>query len=264
MLQMYWDRELAKSAQNWANLCKYHKSPLRSNNMIGENMYMSMSLKGESDANEMHWNNIIKYWYKQIKHFTKELVDSFTDDYRIEQVSQMIWNKTLVIGCGYAFYRDFGQINKLYVCHYRPPGNTPNQPVYELGPAASNCPNGTRESSRFPGICCQNNFCDEDFYQYNSTNNTSLNQTNNNETNNNSNQNQTNTNNDTQNIANATNNTQNQNQLNSNTTSNNTDQNQQNNNNNSSADNSTQNTSNASINNRNKANKLKNNNNKKK
>lgn len=67
---------------------------------------------------------------------------------------QMVWAETSEVGCGAAYHGpcagSFPEC-KTYCCNYGPAGNILTRPIYEEGPAASNCPNG--KSEKYEGLC---------------------------------------------------------------------------------------------------------------
>ena len=70
---------------------------------------------------------------------------------KILNIFQIVWASTYEVGCGAVTYHEEKLFKKIYVCNYGKAGNMQNSEMYEVGPTASNCPNGV--SKEYPGLC---------------------------------------------------------------------------------------------------------------
>uniref|UniRef100_A0A0N4U5H4 ShKT domain-containing protein n=1 Tax=Dracunculus medinensis TaxID=318479 RepID=A0A0N4U5H4_DRAME len=121
--KLKWDCELERTAQKWAELCQWRHSDESFRNHKGENLY------------------------KVNQNFPVNRIGIF----------KMAWFETYKIGCGMKTdcidYSNPLLKHMLYVvCHYDPPGNTLNEPIYEVGKPCSKC-------KRYPRSKCEKNLC---------------------------------------------------------------------------------------------------------
>jgi len=167
MYQIYWDEQIARNAQKWANNCKYKESPdeyrKKGDMVLGENVFRTLTTDTVVNLDLMDWDAATNDWYSQIGKYPKILVDKINfDGPPISSFSQLIWSKSYLIGCGYCGYVADGQLTKIYVCQYGPKGNNTGEPNYKSGIPATKCENNTFNSKGFPGLCCRKDFCDTD------------------------------------------------------------------------------------------------------
>merc|ERR1712080_673088 len=82
-----------------------------------------------------------------------QTIGSYQFNFKDGHYTQIVWADMHNIGCGYSQFKD-GQYNTgLYVCNYGPAGNILTYPVYTTGEPCSECPDGTRCSSQYAGLC---------------------------------------------------------------------------------------------------------------
>lgn len=70
--------------------------------------------------------------------------------------TQLIWAKTLYVGCGISMYKDVEKPNmylKFFVCNYGPRGNVVGESVYQKGPPCSKCSQGCSQDDRYKSLC---------------------------------------------------------------------------------------------------------------
>ena len=67
--------------------------------------------------------------------------------------TQVVWADTYKVGCGFSQYKQNDFNMGLYVCNYGPGGNVIGAPLYKVGTACSDCPEGTTCSTTFKGLC---------------------------------------------------------------------------------------------------------------
>jgi hypothetical protein len=171
MLQMYWSKEIAKKARNWANNCKFEHSPgdfrKLSEFSAGENLYVTMQ---SGKFQSMDWKKAISSWYDEIKDFPSDRVKKFNSGGpMIGHFTQVIWAKTYLIGCGFAQYKEDGWYKGLYVCQYGPAGNMLDSEIYQTSAKKGcSCPKDCSCSNKsFPGLCCPNSKCTKKSLTYN-------------------------------------------------------------------------------------------------
>lgn len=78
----------------------------------------------------------------------------------LKHYSQVVYDNSYAVGCGYNFFTYNAAVPDLqyhiYVCKYGPAGITvdieelPGQPIYKIGPAATACSSGTKPND---GLC---------------------------------------------------------------------------------------------------------------
>jgi cysteine-rich secretory family protein len=128
-----WSRELAKSAQDWANKCtpdpqdpgRFAHSP-EAFNRYGENMYWTTSSTDTGATNAVNW------WYEEVNRGRYDFTNPYAsfiagDGDRTKEVrhfTQVVWRDTKEIGCAVGLCTKPGEpTRQLWVCQYGPPGN---------------------------------------------------------------------------------------------------------------------------------------------
>jgi hypothetical protein len=171
MSKIFWNKELEKIAQNWANRlveeCKFEHNPIRKFDSmnkeiaLGENLYISSTTKkvtkdnmGKAfiDANNSWWNEKDDFNVEEFSSFKSsslKVVGHFT---------QMAWAETVAIGCGYALYKDDKfTSNEIVVCNYIKSGNYKGKPIYLAGKPCTKCLIGNCNTN-LPGLCGGNGY----------------------------------------------------------------------------------------------------------
>jgi len=115
-----WSDSLAKSAQDWANKLAKRKRMDHSNN--AENLFMNGSRQSS-------YTDVVEAWGSEKQNFVFGTFPNISKTRKWEDVghyAQIIWRKTLWVGCGMATDGKFDYV----VCHYNAKGNVPGQSVY--------------------------------------------------------------------------------------------------------------------------------------
>ncbi|XP_049792275.1 venom allergen 3-like [Schistocerca nitens] len=164
MRQMYWDDELASTAQRWADRCdsfyttRPHDECRDSPRFpVGQNVVTTAyNFPLPKDVRSR-----VREWYNEIDDFDPSWVSSFSfqpvEDRPTAHYTQLVWGWTYLLGCGRAVFHELingelWMVERL-VCNYGPSGNFLGLPLYEEGDPCSRCPNGTRCSDAYPGLC---------------------------------------------------------------------------------------------------------------
>ncbi|XP_037800286.1 CRISP/Allergen/PR-1-like [Penaeus monodon] len=158
MVELVWNQELADVAQAWCNTCpSTHdcndcRRVFSIDGFVGQNLYWHFAFQSDQV-----WSQALKAFYDEVKFVPKILVDKYLTVPTagpIGHYTQMVWAETREMGCGAAYHGpcagSFPEC-KTYCCNYGPAGNILTRPIYEQGPAASNCPNG--KSGNYDGLC---------------------------------------------------------------------------------------------------------------
>jgi len=110
--EMYWDEELAASAQAWADGCRFEHS------QSGENLYASTGPIDACDAVESWASEAAYYDYGSGNCADGEICGHYT---------QIVWRDTVELGCAVAECPSlppvFDEEGLFWVCHYNPSGN---------------------------------------------------------------------------------------------------------------------------------------------
>lgn len=71
--------------------------------------------------------------------------------------TQVAWAETYLVGAGFVLFHDSSNrqwpYKKMYVINYGPAGNMQSAAMYRIGQPASQCPPGTEEDVKYPGLC---------------------------------------------------------------------------------------------------------------
>lgn len=120
--ELMWDDDMAATAQAYANTCPCGKSPTTSRPGSSESIAWS---KQGLLANS---SELVQFWYDESSDY-----DSYEDggsspgSKGFFHFTQMVWKGTRAIGCGYRYgcpTPEHGLGGHIWVCHYRPGGNT--------------------------------------------------------------------------------------------------------------------------------------------
>jgi hypothetical protein len=165
MLQMYWDDELAKKAQEHADKCKFQHSDksfrkIKKFEYVGENLFTTL----ESEKfPTIDWGKAIDAWFNEYKDFKiKNVITNYNFDSKTAHFSQVVWANTYKIGCGVSHYLSKnGWYTSLYVCQYGPGGNIWKKTIYKPSNVKKcSCPIGTDcKNQIFKGLCCPEKAC---------------------------------------------------------------------------------------------------------
>ncbi|XP_066478481.1 cysteine-rich venom protein-like [Tiliqua scincoides] len=133
MQKLAWNGKAAKNAQSWAEKCVFKHSPPAARTVdgigCGENIFMSTAFTS--------WPNVIQSWADEKKNFKYGTGPKFPGAV-IGHYTQLIWAKTVQLGCGSAKCSGF----YLNVCQYCPAGNILGQMAtpYAAGSSCGDCP----------------------------------------------------------------------------------------------------------------------------
>ncbi|PSN37301.1 hypothetical protein C0J52_20814 [Blattella germanica] len=166
MNRLKWDDELSRVAQRWADQCDFKHDTCRNVDRfgwVGQNLYKEALWKsnGVDPDNVQHWDVAIKAFYEEVVDLNNKNIDKFNSYSSRNQTghyTQLVWGKTLLVGCGFISYWEWRDgkdwYNKYYACNYAPGGNVIAQKVYEKGKACSKCP---------PDTICRDGLCTANF-----------------------------------------------------------------------------------------------------
>ncbi|XP_077534507.1 venom allergen 5-like [Haemaphysalis longicornis] len=162
--ELLWDEELAEVAQAHAELCtdtqgvgKLEHDIDRSTTTflkVGQNLAGSAS----SAINPVDWDDSVKTWFNEYTNYPPNRVAAYDQSgisKAIGHFTQVIWERSRYVGCGYLQYYVPNSIYKdvkLYTCNYGPAGNSLGLPVYQEGRTCSACPQPTT-CNQSSGLC---------------------------------------------------------------------------------------------------------------
>ncbi|CAH0554407.1 unnamed protein product [Brassicogethes aeneus] len=174
MQMMSYDLELERMAQCHANECKTSKKNGHDKcrktskfTSVGQNIHKVSGIELFDHWLYPNYTENFKNWYNEIKFtdasnykkYTKKRKSGF-EKKQIGHFTQFIWAKSYKIGCARAIKETNEKKLKyvmLFVCNYGPGGNTNNKPVFIEGPTCSNCPEDTKRSEKYSGLCQEKN-----------------------------------------------------------------------------------------------------------
>ncbi|CAH1179748.1 unnamed protein product [Phaedon cochleariae] len=161
MRALSYNKELEFIAQCWVNECRgnplVHDSCRRTSNYswVGQNL----AIVSDSTANfdEMTFIlDLIQAWFDEVNVFDPSWASDGSWHHQTGHYTQMVWADTTEVGCAITRYSSYANgmqwHNLLLGCDYGRGGNIVGQPVYLVGPPASNCGSLGR-NSRYPGLC---------------------------------------------------------------------------------------------------------------
>ncbi|XP_017768122.1 PREDICTED: venom allergen 3-like [Nicrophorus vespilloides] len=195
MRAMVWNEELAGIAERWASQCVYGYDICRD---LGECYYyyyhrirFSQKLdipclekfpvgqnvaKGTySTSNE---TELVNHWFLEHRNFDASLVAKYkiTKRKKNRHYTQLVWADSYLLGCARAIFQQSNGSSVAYkehlVCNYGPTGNIPDQPVYRIGKACSECQQGTTCSTEYSALCAAE--LNDDLYDYLASDRTKL------------------------------------------------------------------------------------------
>ncbi|GIL67279.1 hypothetical protein Vafri_20710 [Volvox africanus] len=134
-----WSVILAESATAYAQQLARQGCPLTHSpdNDIGENLLVSQRVPKPDNTCGM----AAQAWYGEVQDYEFNTSRPFRDNWPkgIGHFTQMIWRNTMYLGCGVAVADQNYEIMpgrmarggcKIIVCHYKTPGNTPNDAAF--------------------------------------------------------------------------------------------------------------------------------------
>jgi hypothetical protein len=139
---MFWDPELAAAAATYAGQCVWAHSSDRVN--TGENLYASTSLSSDIE-------DAVAAWADEQRYFNLS-TNSCTTGYQCGHYTQLVWQDSLLVGCGDAVCSPLRESNgttlfssgRYQVCRYATAGNiVGNRPYDTQGEDASLVPSFT-------------------------------------------------------------------------------------------------------------------------
>ncbi|XP_044259212.1 venom allergen 3-like isoform X2 [Tribolium madens] len=122
-----WDDDLASEAQKISESCVEKHVPVKDDRFsVGQNLASHWNSNGPN--NDSYAERFFMNWYEEYAKFNypKFSIDS-------GHYTQVIWDKTQYVGCGYTYYRKNPKdpFRKFLVCNYGPGGNVLGVPPYE-------------------------------------------------------------------------------------------------------------------------------------
>lgn len=159
MRELVWNDQLAEVAEAWAKQCKQGHDQTADRKICSGKYFVGQNLHfyyGPSPV--VDWENAVNAWYKEVADLPNEIAGSYRSllPIKIGHYTQVVWADTAEIGCGIVHYEieysgRFFPEAKLYACNYGQAGNVVTFPIYQQGPAASQCPDGVSEN--YPDLC---------------------------------------------------------------------------------------------------------------
>ncbi|KAK9687687.1 Cysteine-rich secretory protein family [Popillia japonica] len=124
---MKWDAALARTAQEIANTCDFKHQVVvdpRWRYKVGQNLFRKEQIFRKSQRG--NWTRAVEAWFNEHRLYRYGRIN--TDYEETGHYTQLVWDKSYLIGCGFASYDNdnedsFYDVAELYVCHYGPPGN---------------------------------------------------------------------------------------------------------------------------------------------
>lgn len=139
--ELVWSDELAEVAQDWANNLVSEENcgtiSHRPNGMYGENIALQGSFGG---LNWLTGPIAVEMWVAEVECYTYGTIGQTEqcDPACIGELNssgcghytQVVWDSTTAVGCGYGSCEDGGTTIEVIVCNYDPPGNYIGQTPY--------------------------------------------------------------------------------------------------------------------------------------
>ncbi|XP_054927235.2 venom allergen 5-like isoform X1 [Dermacentor andersoni] len=147
MLEMEWDDDLARVAQAHADLCTNQPS-CSSCMRIEKFPYVgrsSCTIRTDYEHHSSDWEECIGSMFDESHRIPIARSSTPLSTIRgAESFTQLAWATTWKVGCGFTSYPSHSfRFEMRYTCAYGPGGNIMGQEVYKVGPACSDCPEGT-------------------------------------------------------------------------------------------------------------------------
>jgi hypothetical protein len=167
---IFWDDNLAKSAQTVANKCLFEHSTDKERTITNPNMKLgeNLFLRKTSGKEAIDFTIPIKQWFKEIYNMNVDLIKNFQPGGPdINEFSQMINAKTYLIGCAVSVFQENSKFDQLYVCHYGHAGNQVGKPVYNVSEKLE-CKCLTAyicDHPEYRGLCCNGENCKKEIYR---------------------------------------------------------------------------------------------------
>jgi len=155
MMKMEWSDELAATAQQWADTCKWEHNPDRSRNSpsftyVGENKYIN--------TGGIKFWRMVRFWYREMDDWIFKA--KICSGRICTHGTQVVWHNSNHVGCGFKYCPSFiglrsGWEGYYHVCNYGEGGNYAGENPYTEGPACTNCPSSAPYCDN--GLCTKEN-----------------------------------------------------------------------------------------------------------
>jgi hypothetical protein len=148
MRLMQWHDGIAKTASDWANVCKWEHGWVRpfpesvTYENLGQNLWKGSRLNPEGSVNA---------WHSEIDYYTYT-TRACQQGKMCGHYTQVTWSTSYEMGCGYKKCETF----TIIACNYGPPGNYKGVFPFQInGPPCSRCLTGTGwcDSDGNDGLC---------------------------------------------------------------------------------------------------------------
>jgi len=157
MVKMYWDDDIAKVAQAWADGCQFahdDNGDRQSNTGLGISIGQNLAWAWSSMQTEADWvGSAVGQWHNEVNWFA--FGSGSTNGEDVGHYTQLVWADSIAVGCGYRGGCQTGE--HLYVCNYA-------YQQYNSQTSSVNVPYDKVESrsacSACPDFCDNNNLCD--------------------------------------------------------------------------------------------------------
>merc|ERR1712168_1265105 len=137
MPDLKWDKDLATVAQRWMDQCGFGHDTNRVvehfPDYVGQNIYMFPHPESGKSPRKDRWRKTVELWYSEYKDFFPacSLTNYHMNCAYVGHFTQVVWQKTTHVGCGFTSFMHGGYPTTYVGCNYGPGGNFDNQPVYE-------------------------------------------------------------------------------------------------------------------------------------
>jgi hypothetical protein len=162
--ELVWDDGLAALAQSYAHTLVTNCQGMVHNEnrkltgfaTVGENLYMNYNTQAMTTYDvSKSLLSASEAWYEEVKAMNTGIVAKVasTPVGVTGHYVQQVWWETMRFGCGFAFYKSSQYpTNEFVVCNY---GESLmyNEPLYTQGTPCSQCSNGEKCSTQWPGLC---------------------------------------------------------------------------------------------------------------
>lgn len=162
-LDIVWDNELARRAQQWANQCIYAHGLITScdGKFIGQSGHISGPYPKRYGT--PNFESKVRAWAAERQNWDFEKNDCKPGTV-CGHWTQLVWARTTKVGCGYANceigYDYQGEMvynrTQMTFCDYSPPGNGVDETPFVKGDSCSACHILTRKLPDGPGYKCNN------------------------------------------------------------------------------------------------------------
>ena len=165
MVEMVWDDQLARRAQDWAELCQRGHTLMtdcETGDALGQNLYYAGNVG--SNIGSFDVTTFIKAWNDEKQFYTyssQECKNAAGQQEVCGHYTQVVWAKSVKVGCGIKYcpvISNLGYTNAVvFGCDYTPVGNFNNEHPYVKGTGCSlsQCAGMIQGS----GYMCRNNLC---------------------------------------------------------------------------------------------------------